>query len=243
MSNPFDQARLRAKEWIANKITSPETMAIRDRLLDNNYFNNEAPHAKRFIQYLTGGVKGDVITELPSELKQKVVEAHNNDNYLDRHNELWAWRGDGHVMDSATGENKYANKETYWNSDMGVNERMEKFTLHPSTVKPDSTRLNTYTQARPLGDYESDPRLTYQVGDIDSFEPTGDGGYVLKDLWTVTPDSTDTFMNVYDLNEGGWPAALLYRGAQALGTNKPFSYEVPFSAEEMKKYSKNVTSK
>ncbi len=126
---------------------------------------------------------------------------------------------------------------------MGVNERMEKFTLHPSTVKPDSTRLNTYTQARPLGDYESDPRLTYQVGDIDSFEPTGDGGYVLKDLWTVTPDSTDTFMNVYDLNEGGWPAALLYRGAQALGTNKPFSYEVPFSAEEMKQYSKNVPSK
>ena len=237
MFNSIDEARLRAKKWLADKITSPETMAVRDRLLDNDYFNNKAPHAKRFIQYLTGGVEGDVITELPSELKQKVVEAHNNNNYLDRHSELWAWRPDGHVMNSATGENKYADKETYWTSDMGVNERMVKHPIEPSRIKPDSTRLNTYTQIRPTSDYQSDPRLTYQVGDIDSFEPDGKGGYVLKDLWTVTPDDSDTFNYVYDLNEGGWPAALLYQGAKALGTNRDFRYEVPFSADEMQRYS------
>ena len=254
MLNPIAEARLRAKEWLANKITSSETMAVRDRLLDNDYFNNKAPHAKRFIQYLTGGVKGDVIRELPPELKQKVVEAYKSNinwpdasNFPERRTEDW-----GEVIDKnknnpypfynpETGEDLHAVGKgattTYWDTDMPMNERKVVIKYNfPIEANPSSNRLSTYPQANPWNNYQADERLQNQVGDIDSFEPDGKGGYFLRDLWTVTPERDDTFLDIHDLQEGGWPAALLYRGAEALGTNKPFRYEVPFSAEEMQQW-------
>jgi len=248
MFTPIDEARLRAKEWLANKITSSETMAARDRLLDNDYFNNKAPHAKRFIQYLTGGVEGDVITELPSELKQKVVEAYEWNNFPERRTEDWSEMIDKNknnpypFYNPKTGEDLHAVGKgattTYWDTDMPTNERnvVVKYNF-PIEANASSNRLSTYPQASPWNDYQADERLQNQVGDIDSFESDGKGGYVLKDRWTVTPEREDTFLDIHDLQEGGWPAALLYQGAKALGTNKDFRYEVPFSAEEMQRYS------
>ena len=231
------------KKYVADAITNPRTMAVRDRLLDNNYFNNKVPHAKRFLQYLTGGVKGDVITELPEDLKASVIEAHYKDNYPKRKDSTW-WPYKG--MDGSPADNYILNdefgkrKETYWDSDMDIDEIYVKEPKY-GAPNPLSTQLSTYYNLDPeKGDYikESgyDERINYQVGNIDSFEPDGKGGYTLNDVWTVTETDHDKPFEVYDVMEGGPLATLLYRGAKFLGTNKPFRYAVPFSKEEMLKY-------
>ena len=228
------------KKYAADAITNPRTMAVRDRLLNNDYFNNKVPHAKRFLQYLTGGVKGDVITELPEDLKASVIEAHYKDNYPERKDGTWwAYKGmynspdKKYILNDELGKRK----ETYWDSDMDIDEILVKEPARYREPNPLSTKLSTYYNVNPeKGDYINDERINYQVGNIDSFEPDGKGGYILNDVWTVTEEEYDRPFEVYDLMEGGPLAALLYRGAKALGTNKPFRYAVPFSKEEMLRY-------
>jgi len=228
------------KKYVADAITNPRTMAVRDRLLDNDYFNNKVPHAKRFLQYLTGGVKGDVITELPDDLKASVIEAHYKDNYPERKDSDWrVYKGiDGSSEDKYVLKDNFGNrKETYWDSGMDTDEILIKTPREHGAFNPLSTKLSTYYNLDPeKGNYINDDRINYQVGDIDSFEPDGKGGYTLNDVWTVTETNHDQPFEVYDVQEGGPLATLLYRGAKFLGTNKPFRYAVPFSKEEMLEY-------
>jgi hypothetical protein len=228
------------KKYAADAITNPRTMAVRDRLLDNDYFNNKVPHAKRFLQYLTGGVKGDVITELPEDLKASVIEAHYKDNYPERKDSTWwAYKGmDGSPADKYILNDEFGKrKETYWDSDMDIDEIYVNEPKKYGAPNPLSTKLSTYYNVDPeKGDYISNKKINYQVGDIDSFTPDGKGGYTLNDVWTVTETDYDKPFEVFDLMEGGPLATLLYRGAKALGTNKPFRYAVPFSKEEMLRY-------
>ena len=63
-------------------ITNRYTMGGRDRLL--NKILKDKPEYKRFIQYLTGGIKGDKITTLSPKVKEDVIRAHQAGNYPDR---------------------------------------------------------------------------------------------------------------------------------------------------------------
>jgi len=218
MFNPADIAQLRARTWLNNQITGrpvhPGTMAVRDFAL-NNIFKGK-PEYKRFAQYLTGGVKDDVITELSPEVKAKVVEAHNKGLYPDR-------------QEGTYYEDKEGNLKYWDGTEGGV------------AFKPDltSTKLSTYDEFDPKNKYIASSATQNQLGNIDSFEPDGKGGFMLKDKWRVTEEPVrDTLLDIHDLQEGGPLAALLYRGAKMLGTNKDFDYKVPFSKEEMEMYSK-----
>ena len=222
MFNPADIAQLRARTWLNNQITGRPihtgTMAVRDFAL-NNIFKGK-PEYKRFAQYLTGGVKDDVITELSPEVKAKIVEAHNKGQYRDRE-----W---GFYDLNKDGELEYHDKTINYDG-----------TKNDWVTKPKSTEhLQLYTDYNPNKPYTALSAAQNQLGNIDSFTPTGDGGFLLKDKYSVTPDEYgDTWNRVHDLQEGGPVAAWLYRAAKALGTNRDFRYEVPFSKEEMQQYS------
>jgi len=188
-------------------ITNPITMGIRDKALDKTL--KDKPEYKRFVQYLTGGVKDDVITELSPEVKAKVVEAHNKGLYPERQERIYYEDKEGNLQ------------------------------YTDNTTDLTSTKLSTYPEFDPKNKYIASSATQNQLGNIDSFEPDGKGGFILKDKWSVTPEpDTDRWNYVHDLQEGGPLAALLYRGAKMLGTNKDFDYKVPFSKEEMEMYSK-----
>tara|TARA_B100000427_G_C15450106_1_gene569183 strand:+ start:483 stop:1121 length:639 start_codon:yes stop_codon:yes gene_type:complete len=210
MFNPTDVAHLRARTWLNNQIIGrpihPATLTARDHVLDKVL--QDKPEYKRFVQYLTGGVKDDVITELSPEVKAKVVEAHNKGLYPERQERIYYKDKEGnlHYMDNQ--------------------------------ANLTSTKLSTYPEFDPENKYIASSATQNQLGNIDSFEPDGEGGFILKDKWSVTPEpGTDRWDYVHDLQEGGPLAAWLYRGAKALGTNRDFRYKVPFSAEEMQQYS------
>ena len=199
-------------------ITNKYTMSGRDKLLHN--ILKDKPEYKRFIQYLTGGVKGDKITELSPEVKQDVIRAHHRGMYPERDEyrvkeynpeldkqEL--------VINDLLAKGKITHEEHQ--------KRLDKiwFEKNPN-YNPKSNLLSTYTQPS---------RTANQLGHA-TLTPTEDGA-ILRDRWKVDEMPDDKFHQMYDLQEGGTKAALAYRASKFLGINRPFDYEVPLTNREL----------
>ena len=187
-------------------ITNKYTMSGRDRLL--NKILKDKPQYKRFIQYLTGGVKGDKITTLSSKVKEDVIRAHQAGNYPNRNE---------YLEDKLTGGIQYKNTK-----EKGFHK------AENPAYNPNSNLLSTYGVP---DKYEANSRTMNQLGHA-LLIPT-DTGAILKDKWKVDEMPDDKWNRMFDLSEGGVPAALAYRVSKFFGLNKAFDYEVPFTNKEL----------
>ena len=188
-------------------------LGIRDTILDKL---GTPEHYKRFAQYLTGGVKGDVVTELPRNILLDVVGEHIRGAYPDRDKTITALELDG-----------------------------SKFTIPNRDYDPKSTLLSTYESGytgskRTLG---SLGHLNFVPEKNDKGELTG---YRIIDTWDVDPDPDyKAWKSPHhdDLIEGGVVAARAHDLANKLGTAKPFKYDVFIPIDQYNKLENEIKSK
>lgn len=199
-------------------------LKIRDNVLDTL---KTPEHYKRFAQYLTGGVEGDVVTELPDEILQDVIGEHVRGAYPDRDQKI-PHPNIQQLEDDA----KAAGDEEKWNS---IVHGMGGFIDNPA-YDPKSTLLSTYGSG-----YTGSKRTLGSLGHI-NFVPQKDEagnliGYRIKDTWDVDPDSNyKPWKSPHhpDLIEGGVVAARLHDASSALKIAKPFKYDVFIPIDKFK---------
>ncbi len=219
-------------------ITNKYTMRARDSLLSK--LPEDKEHLKRFAQYLTGGVEGNVVTDLPKTVRQDVKASHLRGDYPEREATILAPDYEKKVNAA-----KKSGNEELWNALVHGNAGEIK---NPN-YNPNSNLLSTYS-TRSL--YNIDGKLEggtmRTAGSIGhaQFKQNKDGSHTLTDKYDVDPpESFDTpdLKNPYipfiskrhpDLREGGWAAARAYDVSRFLGINKDFNYKVNFPAENKK---------
>ena len=188
-------------------------LGIRDAVLDKL---GTPEHYKRFAQYLTGGVKGGVVNELPRNILLDVVGEHMRGAYPDRDKTI-------------TGENKDGST----------------FTMPNKDYDPKSTLLSTYASGytgskRTLG---SLGHLNFVPEKNEKGELIG---YRIKDTWDVDPDPDYKAWKSpdhSDLIEGGVVAARAHDLAKKLGTAKGFKYDVFIPIEQYNELENEMKSK
>jgi len=188
-------------------------LSIRDTVLDAI---QTPEHYKRFIQYLTGGVQGDVVDKLPRNILLDVVGEHLRGAYPDRDKTVTAENKDGSTL-----------------------------TIDNPSYNPNSTLLSTYGSGytgskRTLGSlghldfspqYDADNNLI---------------GYRIKDKWDVDHDPDYKAWESphhTDLIEGGIVAARANDLANKLGTAKGFNYDVFIPIDQFNELAEEIKSK
>ena len=190
-------------------------LGIRDAVLDKL---GTPEHYKRFVQYLTGGVKGDVVTELPRNILLDVVGEHIRGAYPNRDKTISAPTKDGGTI-----------------------------TIDNRNYNPKSTLLSTYGSGytgskRTLG---SLGHLNFVPEKNDKGELIG---YRIKDTWDVDPDPDyKAWQSPHhsDLVEGGVVAARAHDffGKEGLNIAKPFKYDVFIPIDKFKELENEIRSK
>tara|TARA_R100001082_G_scaffold106927_1_gene80287 strand:- start:498 stop:1250 length:753 start_codon:yes stop_codon:yes gene_type:complete len=188
-------------------------LGIRDAFLNKI---GTPEHYKRFAQYLTGGVKDDVVTELPRNILLDVVGEHVRGAYPDRDKTINATNKDG-----------------------------SKLTIANPSYDPNSTQLSTYGSdytgsmrtAGSLGNTGFIP-VKDEQGNLT--------GYRIKDTYDVDPDPDyKAWKSPHhaDLVEGGWLAARAHDVAKKLGTAKDFKYDVFIPINQFNELKNEINSK
>jgi len=190
-------------------------LGIRDAVLDKL---GTPEHYKRFAQYLTGGVKGGVVNELPRNILLDVVGEHMRGAYPDRDKTITAENKDGSTL-----------------------------TIDNKNYDPKSTLLSTYGSGytgskRTLG---SLGHLNFVPEKNEKGELTG---YRIKDTWDVDPDHNyKPWKSGHhgDLIEGGAVAARAYDifGKGGLNIAKDFKYDVFIPIDQYKELENEMKSK
>ena len=191
-------------------------LGIRDAILDKL---GTPEHYKRFAQYLTGGVKGDVVNELPRNILLDVVGEHVRGAYPDRDKTITV---DGSYYEDGS-----------------------KVTIPNKDYDPKSTLLSTYGSGytgskRTLG---SLGHLNFVPEKNDKGELIG---YRIKDTWDVDPDRNYKpwkSKHHSDLIEGGVVAARAHDLAKKLGTAKDFKYDVFIPIDQYNELENEIKSK
>ncbi len=193
-------------------------------------------HYKRFAQYLTGGVEGDVINELPRNILLDVVGEHVRGAYPDRDKRIPVEDYQQQV-DAA----KDSGNEQLWYSLVHGQAGMRD---NPN-YDPESTLLSTYGS-----DYTGSKRTLGSLGHLNFVPEKNDEGkligYRIKDTWDVDPDpSYKAWKSPHhkDLIEGGVVAARAHDIATKLGTAKKFKYDVFIPIDQYNELENEIKSK
>ena len=195
-------------------------LGIRDAILDKL---GTPEHYKRFAQYLTGGVKGDVVNELPRNILLDVVGEHVRGAYPDRDKQI-----------------------PHPNNPEGLSDLGPAWMDNPA-YDPKSTLLSTYGSG-----YTGSKRTLGSLGHLNFVPEKNDKGeligYRIKDTWDVDPDRNyKPWKSKHhgDLIEGGRVAARAHDffGKEGLGIAKPFEYNVFIPIDQFKELENEIKSK
>ena len=195
-------------------------LGIRDAILDKL---GTPEHYKRFAQYLTGGVKGDVVNELPRNILLDVVGEHVRGAYPDRDKQI-----------------------PHPNNPEGLSDLGPAWAPNPN-YDPKSTLLSTYGSG-----YKGSKRTLGSLGHLNYVPEKNDKGeligYRIKDIWDVDPDRNyKPWKSKHhgDLIEGGRVAARAHDffGKEGLGIAKPFEYNVFIPIDQFKELENEIKSK
>jgi len=193
-------------------------LGIRDAFLNKI---GTPEHYKRFAQYLTGGVKGDVVTELPRNILLDVVGEHVRGAYPDRDKQI-----------------------PHPNNPEGLSDLGPAWMDNPA-YDPKSTLLSTYGSG-----YTGSKRTLGSLGHLNFVPEKNDKGeligYRIKDTWDVDPDRNyKPWKSKHhgDLIEGGVVAARAYDLAKKLGTAKDFKYDVFIPIDQYNELENEIKSK
>ena len=195
-------------------------LGIRDAILDKL---GTPEHYKRFAQYLTGGVKGDVVNELPRNILLDVVGEHVRGAYPDRDKQI-----------------------PHPNNPEGLSDLGPAWMDNPA-YDPKSTLLSTYGSG-----YTGSKRTLGSLGHLNFVPEKNDKGeligYRIKDIWDVDPDRNyKPWKSKHhgDLIEGGRVAARAHDffGKEGLGIAKPFEYNVFIPIDQFKELENEIKSK
>ena len=210
-------ATLGIRGLIANQIRK-NPLSIRDAVLDKL---GTPEHYKRFAQYLTGGVKGDVVTELPRNILLDVVGEHVRGAYPNRDKQI-----------------------PHPNNPEGLSDLGPAWMDNPN-YDPKSTLLSTYGSG-----YTGSKRTLGSLGHLNLVPEKNEKGeltgYRIKDTWDVDPDPKyKAWKSPHhsDLIEGGVVAARAHDVANKLGTAKSFKYNVFIPIDQFKKLENEIKSK
>lgn len=203
--------------WGLNEIRK-NPLGIRDNVLNTL---KVPEHYKRFAQYLTGGVKGDVVTELPRNILLDVVGEHVRGAYPNRDRQI-----------------------PHPNNPEGLSDLGPAWAPNPD-YDPKSTLLSTYGSG-----YTGSKRTLGSLGHLNFVPEKNDQGeligYRIKDTWDVDPDPKyKAWKSPHhaDLIEGGVVAARANDVANKLGTAKPFKYDVFIPIDQFKELENEIKSK
>jgi len=193
-------------------------LSIRDTVLDAI---QTPEHYKRFIQYLTGGVQGDVVDKLPRNILLDVVGEHLRGAYPNRDKQI-----------------------PNPNNPKGLSDLGPAWVPNPN-YDPNSTLLSTYGSG-----YTGSKRTLGSLGHLD-FSPQYDAdnnliGYRIKDKWDVDHDPNyKAWKSPHhaDLIEGGIVAARANDLANKLGTAKGFNYDVFIPIAQFNELAEEIKSK
>ena len=193
-------------------------LGIRDAILDKL---GTPEHYKRFAQYLTGGVKGDVVNELPRNILLDVVGEHVRGAYPDRDKQI-----------------------PHPNNPEGLSDLGPAWMDNPA-YDPKSTLLSTYGSG-----YTGSKRTLGSLGHLNFVPEKNDKGeligYRIKDTWDVDPDRNYKpwkSKHHSDLIEGGVVAARAHDLAKKLGTAKDFKYDVFIPIDQYNELENEIKSK
>ena len=210
-------------------------LGIRDAVLDKL---GTPEHYKRFAQYLTGGVKGDVVTELPRNILLDVVGEHVRGAYPERDEQVLVH--DYHDQVKAA---KESGNEKLWESLVHGKAGL----INNPDYDPKSTLLSTYGSG-----YTGSKRTLGSLGHLNFVPEKNDQGeligYRIKDIWDVDPDRNyKPWKSKHhgDLIEGGRVAARAHDffGKEGLGIAKPFEYNVFIPIDQFKELENEIKSK
>ena len=226
-------------------ITNPASMQARDFILDKT-LSPDQEHLKRYAQYLTGGVKDNVITDLPAGVRSDVKASHLKEDYPERRETIWKDSSEVSAEEKKiqdqlkSGEITFEESQKQWNSLIFGKDASK---ANPG-YNPESNLLSTYgTQSgyqmvNAEGKAEFHKGSNRTLGSIGhaQFTPNADGSYTLTDKYDVDhdPKYKSGRGTHADLQEGGQVASRMYVVAKFLGINKEFDYKVNFSKEELK---------
>ena len=193
-------------------------LGIRDAILDKL---GTPEHYKRFAQYLTGGVKGDVVNELPRNILLDVVGEHVRGAYPDRDKQI-----------------------PHPNNPEGLSDLGPAWMDNPA-YDPKSTLLSTYGSG-----YTGSKRTLGSLGHLNFVPEKNDKGELIgnriKDTWDVDPDRNYKpwkSKHHSDLIEGGVVAARAHDLAKKLGTAKDFKYDVFIPIDQYNELENEIKSK
>tara|TARA_Y100001951_G_C11278139_1_gene263363 strand:- start:490 stop:1524 length:1035 start_codon:yes stop_codon:yes gene_type:complete len=193
-------------------------LGIRDAVLDKI---GTPEHYKRFAQYLTGGVKGDVVTDLPRNILLDVVGEHVRGAYPNRDKQI------PHI-----------------NNPEGLSDLGPAWMDNPN-YDPKSTLLSTYGSG-----YTGSKRTLGSLGHLNFVPEKNDKGeligYRIKDTWDVDPDRNyKPWKSKHhgDLIEGGVIAARAHDLAKKFGTAKDFKYDVFIPIDQYNELENEIKSK
>jgi len=204
-------------------ITNDFTKTARDKLL-----SKFPEHHKRLAQYLTGGtVSNKEITQLPENIKQEVIRAHQLDQYPERKEFI--------TKGSTKGEpnpkyNPRSNLLSTWNEG------------HDENYQPHISKETTYSlgHVRFTPDKQGGATMT-DVYDVDPNQELGDDPY--KPITGNVSDLVEgdiekgqrinifgrQFKAPFDIPV----ASRAYDISKFLGINKPMKYNVKFNREDL----------
>ena len=193
-------------------------LGIRDTVLDAI---QTPEHYKRFIQYLTGGVQGDVVDKLPRNILLDVVGEHLRGAYPNRNKQI-----------------------PNPNNPEGLADLGPAWAPNPD-YDPKSTLLSTYGSG-----YTGSKRTLGSLGHLD-FSPQYDAdnnliGYRIKDKWDVDHDPDyKAWKSPHhaDLIEGGVVSARANDLANKFGTAKGFNYDVFIPIDQFNELAEEIKSK
>tara|TARA_Y100001968_G_scaffold123663_1_gene112627 strand:+ start:2779 stop:3891 length:1113 start_codon:yes stop_codon:yes gene_type:complete len=219
-------------------------LGIRDAFLNKI---GTPEHYKRFAQYLTGGVKGDVVTELPRNILLDVVGEHVRGAYPDRDKQIplspEEIQAKEHAINTAASFGELTPQEAskQWNH---LIHGEGGFKPNPN-YNPKSTLLSTYGSG-----YTGSKRTLGSLGHLNFVPEKNDKGeligYRIKDTWDVDPDRNyKPWKSKHhgDLIEGGVVAARAYDLAKKLGTAKDFKYDVFIPIDQYNELENEIKSK